>query len=212
MCYSAKVSLLSFSVGIFFSFLLTQSSNKFHNLLGYFLGFVSFMQFIEYLLWKHQVCDDSHKNISLLGMILNHLQPVVLGFITLFFYNKNIPALLTIMGVYLLVIVPYSLQFVSDLRCSTKQCGSTDPHIVWNWNNMKYNEIVYYTFLATFVGIGILGMPSPQGALFSFGAVSTYVLSNLVYDRKVMGSLWCFWTAFIPAILYLNEKIGLTPF
>ncbi len=72
---------------------------------------------------------------------------------------------------------------------------------------MKNNEIVYNIFLGTFAGIGMLGMPMPQGALFSAGAVSTYMLSSLVYERKVMGSLWCFWTAFIPAILYVNEKI-----
>jgi hypothetical protein len=77
---------------------------------------------------------------------------------------------------------------------------------------MKYKEIVYYVFLATFVLVGLFGMPFTNGLLFSSGAVLTYALSTLIYERKVMGSLWCFYTAFIPFLLYTNSKLKLFMF
>jgi hypothetical protein len=77
---------------------------------------------------------------------------------------------------------------------------------------MNYNEIVYYVFLATFVLVGMFGMPFTTGLLFSSGAVLTYTISLLMYERKVMGSLWCFYTAFIPFFIYLNSKVKLFSF
>lgn len=203
MCYSAQISLLTFSIGFGFSALLTQSGLKFHRLLGWFLGYVSLMQLIEYLLWNHQICDDYNKSISILGMVLNHLQPVILAILTGSFYFKQIPVLIGVVIAYLTVIIPYSLQFTSDLQCSMQQCGSTDPHIVWNWNTLKHSNFVYLVFLAAFVLVGLCGMPSNSGAMFASVAVFSYTLSALIYDRKVMGSLWCFWTAFMPAVIYL---------
>ena len=49
------------------------------------------MQLIEYLLWKHKViCDQYNINISTVGSILNHSQPIVLyGLIKYFRKNKN---------------------------------------------------------------------------------------------------------------------------
>jgi hypothetical protein len=205
MCYSAEVSLLAFGIGAGFSALLALSGQKFYRLLGYFLGFVSLMQLIEYLLWMHPVCDTFNKSVSVLGMILNHLQPVVLALVTGLLYSTRVPALLAIVAAYLAVIIPYSLQFTSDLQCSTRQDGATDPHLVWNWNILDSSWLAYAAFLAAFVGIGLVGMPATEGALFALVSVLTYGLSWLVYDRRVMGSLWCFWTAFIPAVIYLKQ-------
>lgn len=203
MCYSAEVSLLSFAMGAGFSTLLFFSERPFHRLLGAFLGFVSLMQFIEYLLWMHPICDTYNKTVSVVGMILNHSQPIVLALLTGLFYRKNIGILLGIVAAYTAIIIPYSLQYTSDLQCTTRLCGATDPHLVWNWNSLKYNYPVYYAFLATFVGVALVGMPSLEGISFAIGATATYGLSSLIYERKVMGALWCFWTAFVPAGIYL---------
>ena len=206
MCYSAPISLATFSLGFGFSVLLTQSADRFQMLMGYFLGFVSLMQFIEYLLWKHPICDDYNKTVSVIGMFLNHLQPVVLALLTGAVYGKNLGVLTLLTMSYLVVIIPYSLQFTSDLQCSTKQCEG-NPHLVWQWNTLQYSDAVYAVFLATFAGVGLYGMPSGTGALFSTVAVASYMLSGWIYDRKVMGSLWCFWTAFVPAILYGKSRL-----
>lgn len=205
MCYSAPVSLLTFTLGFGFSVLLTFQKDTFNRLLGYFLGFVSLMQLIEYLLWIHPVCDNYNKTLSVAGMVLNHLQPVVLAVITGLLYGKQIPALLTISVLYLAAIIPYSLQFTTDLQCTSRQCGATDPHLVWNWNTLKHSRWTYLIFLASFVGIGLLGMPSSEGRMFALVSVVTYTLSTWIYDRKVMGSLWCFWTALLPPLIYVTN-------
>ena len=119
MCYSAEVSLITFIIGFGFSILLTTRTHKYHKLLGYFLGFVALMQFIEFLLWRHQICDTYHKSLSVLGMILNHAQPVILAVVTAYIYRKNITALVIITLIYLVVIIPYSAQYTSKLHCST---------------------------------------------------------------------------------------------
>ena len=80
MCFSAEVSLGSFIIGIVFSIILFfQTKFQDYRIVSIFLGFVSLMQLIEYFLWKHQKCDNINKNLSYLGMILNHSQPIVLG-------------------------------------------------------------------------------------------------------------------------------------
>jgi hypothetical protein len=89
MCYSANASIVSFTFGVIGSLLCVSLGSVKDKILGFFLFFVSFMQGIEYLLWKHQICDNYNKFISVLGMILNHLQPIVLGLLVILF-NTNL--------------------------------------------------------------------------------------------------------------------------
>jgi hypothetical protein len=207
MCYSPEVSLFTFSICLGFSILLFFNNNPFHKLLGLFLGFVSLMQGIEYLLWTFQECNSFHKNISVIGMILNHLQPVILALVTGSIYRKNIPILLLISLFYLAIIIPYSLQFTRDLHCTQPQCGN--PHLIWNWNILPYSSPVYIIFLASFILIARFGMPDVEGILFATGALISYISSSLLYSRNTMGALWCFWTAFAPAAIYLNSQFQL---
>ena len=162
MCYSAEVSLITFTIGFGFSILLMMRKHKFHKLLGYFLGFVSLMQFVEFLLWRHQICDTYHKSLSVLGMILNHAQPIILALVTGYIYGQNINVLALITLIYLAVIIPYSAQYTTALQCSTVIPGSGNPHLVWNWNIMSYSNVVYSVFLAIFVGIALFGMPPSE--------------------------------------------------
>ena len=95
------------------------------------------MQGIEYLLWTHQKCDNYNRFVSILGMILNHLQPFVLGLIILF-CNKHLIHTKLIMFLYLLLIIPYSIQFLFNKKsqCTIK---NTENHLSWKWNLMNYN-------------------------------------------------------------------------
>lgn len=209
MCYSAEISLGTFIAGFIGSCLLLFDDSKFYKLVGLFFGFVSFMQLIEYLLWKHQNCDNYHKTLSIIGMILNHLQPVVLGIITWLFYRTNGHIIMAIIAAYLSVIIPYSLNYVreTNLHCTTPTSGN--PHLIWNWNNKIDSGIIAYSiFLFTFIIIALVGInPLRNGIQFSIGAFLTFGLSILIYDRSVIGSLWCFWVVFIPAILLLKNRI-----
>jgi nicotinamide riboside transporter PnuC len=88
MCFSPEASIRSLLAGVFGSLLCISLGTTKDKIVGYFLGFVSLMQGIEYLLWKHQKCDNYNKVISITGMILNHLQPFILGVIVLILNPK----------------------------------------------------------------------------------------------------------------------------
>ena len=114
MCFSEQASIRSLLAGLIGSGLCVSLGTVSDKIVGYFLGFVSLMQGIDYLLWRHQKCDMYNRVISVLGMILNHLQPFVLGIVVLLLnpknqYNKTI---MSLMIIYLIVIVPYSYQFI----------------------------------------------------------------------------------------------------
>jgi len=178
-----------------------------YQLIGMFLGFVSIMQLIEFLLWKHQICDNYHKALSISGMILNHLQPVVFGVLTWLIFRKNGIAIAVILAAYLSIIVPYSAQYLENknLHCTTTRCNN--PHLIWNWNTMEYGGIAYIIFVLTLIAISIVGIvPLKYGILTGAISVVTYGISHLLYDRYAVGALWCFWTAFIPVgiLTYIN--------
>jgi hypothetical protein len=211
MCYSAPVSLATFLVGTGFSALLYTLGAPFYRLVGLFLGFVSLMQGIEFLLWRHQVCDTTHKALSIAGMILNHLQPLVLIALTYAIYRRNGPALLALAALYTAVIIPYSAQYfrADRLQCTKpaeSDCGN--PHLIWNWNRLPFADPVYLLFLTTFVLTALLGFGSIRdGAGFAVTAVITYAASHLFYPRPAVGALWCFWVALFPLAMYIHVRL-----
>lgn len=210
MCFSANVSLATFLLGGIGSYLVWSLGTAFDRIIGVFMGFVSLMQGIEYILWKNHECNRSNKLVSIVGMWLNHLQPLVLGGLVLGLSPRATYTtwIQLIMVLYTAVIVPYSLQFQdkANLQCTTPQPGN--PHLVWNWNGMSYWSVVYTLFLITISLIAILGMPTlTQGAVCAFIAVITFLLSSLFfYKRAVVGALWCFFVVFLPAIYYILRR------
>jgi hypothetical protein len=211
MCYSANASIVSFTFGVIGSLLCVSLGSVKDKIIGFFIFFVSFMQGIEYLLWKHQICDNYNKFISVLGMILNHLQPIVLGLLVILF-NTNLSRtklrwIYFFMATYLIVIIPYSIQFLqnSNSLCTIKNKETT--HLQWNWNIMKYHNFVYIVFLLTFCALFLLGLPKLRdGIIASLVTVITYSTSSYFYPQKNFGAIWCFYVVFIPAIGYLLRK------
>ena len=211
MCFSPEASIRSLLAGVFGSFLCISLGTTKDKIVGYFLGFVSLMQGIEYLLWKHQKCDNYNKVISIIGMILNHLQPFILGVIVLILNPKsaNYGIILSLMVFYLIVFIPYSYQFLKmkGTLCTIKGKSSTDKHehLIWQWNNLPYSKFCYLIFLFVMCSIFILGIPNKKSGLY-FAAIAaiTYGTSIIFYPREVAGALWCYYTAYIPFLYYLS--------
>jgi len=207
MCFSKEVSLTTFSLGFVFSIILyfrTKLTDI--KIIALSLLYVSLMQFVEFLLWMNQNCDELNKTISYVGMALNHLQPVVLAGLILYMSKKpNTIGIIIVTLVYLSVFIPYSLEYknIEDLRCSVKREGN--PHIVWNWNNLKNNMYVYALFLSAIVILPFLGFASKSIAYnASAYLIISFTISLLVYERyEAIGSTWCLFTALVPPILVL---------
>ncbi len=124
MCFSPLASLSTFLIGIIGAILTITLGTSTDKLVGLFFGFVSSMQGIEFLLWENQTCNQMNKIVSVLGMVLNHLQPIVLSILILLL-NKDLPLItkqIIILStvIYAIVITAYSLQFKSDDGCTIK--------------------------------------------------------------------------------------------
>lgn len=205
MCFSERASIVSFFFAIIGSLLLISLDSVNNKIIGYYFIYVSFMQFIDFLLWRHQVCDDYNRMISLMGMLLNNSQPIVLGMIILLFNPKHQNIIVGLMLLYLCVIIPYSIPFVTDkkLQCTLK---GKENHLLWNWNLLKYNEIMYFIYLFVVCGLFIYGLTNYKiGFISAFIAIITYVSSLFLYAQKYVGTIWCYYSVFIPIISYLLQ-------
>jgi hypothetical protein len=208
MCFSADVSLGTFISGIICSVLCFSLGTPESKIIGMFFGFVIFMQLIEYLLWKHQECDSINKNLTIAGMVLNHLQPIVL-FLVVILFNKNIPSnnlkiMLIAVLIYTVSIICYSLQFKND--CTNKS-NPNNSHLIWKWNNMDYASIIYLVFLSVMMLVTYLGMPAHK-VVNTMVVLISFIVSAIIYGKQeVAGALWCFFAAFAPLIYFLTQKI-----
>lgn len=208
MCFSPEASIQSFTVGLIGAFLCVSLGSITDKIIGYFLGFVSLMQGVEYLLWKHQTCDDINRTLSILGMVLNHAQPLVLGFLILMLNPKvnYVKTIMTLMIIYSLVIIPYSMTYVREKKCTLK--SQEHGHLVWEWNNMKHARIRYFTFICVLCLIFILGMPNMIfGIIAALGTVISYMTSKIIYPSDVVGALWCYYVAFLPFLYFILRVI-----
>lgn len=194
MCFSEKASLIALVTGLTSSLLCYSVGKPDYKIVGLFFAFVTLMQVVEYLLWRHQVCDAYNKMVSFVGMLLNHLQPVVL-FTLLWYFNK--PTDIRVLLVYLLFIIPWSLR---DVGCTLK---GHDSHLVWDWNQQRHRHIVYGVFVITMSLMAYKGLGS-YAALY---VLVTHILTHLVYPSSYsIGSLWCFFVVVSPLIYMLKNK------
>lgn len=206
MCFSERASILSFFFGMIGSLLLISLGGVNNKIIGYYFIYISFMQIIDFLLWRHQKCDDYNRMISLLGMLLNHSQPIILGMIILLFNPIHQNIILSLMLVYLCAVIPYSLPFVTNkkLQCTLK---GQENHLLWNWNLMKYKKIMYSIYLFVVCGLFIYGLTNFKiGSFVAFIAIITYVSSLFLYAQKYVGTIWCYYAVFLPIISYLFQR------
>jgi hypothetical protein len=211
MCFSPEISLITFIIGIvgaYLSFSLNTPSDK---IIGLFFGFVSLMQGIEFILWKNKTCNETNKTFTSLGLILNHLQPIIL-FILILLLNKNLSyqkknIIYLCVIIYSIVIILYSSQFKLQNECTSKNKSN---HLDWNWNNLSYKYIAYGVFLITLFMLFLVGIPNEKyGIILSLITVLSYIFSFFIYKNKnVIGSLWCFFSSLFPIFWFIIRKFN----
>jgi len=209
MCYSAEVSLITLTVGLIGSAFVYTLDSAYDRILGLFLGYVSLMQGVELILWNHQKCDIFHKKISVLGMLLNSGQPLILGFLILALSNRKEYRLeiIGIMFLYSLYCIYLIYAYKENLQCT--QPRANDPHLVWNWTILDSWRIDWTIYITTACLISILGMPTlNQGILLATFYLFSMIISIIVYPRQNMGAMWCFFTSLVPPFYYFLRKAG----
>ena len=210
MCFSPLASITTFIIGIIGAILCFRMGTSTDKLIGLFFGFVSSMQGIEFILWKNQECNMINKVATILGMILNHMQPIILSILIILLNDnlsqttKQIIILSTI--IYTIVITSYSIQFINDKDgCTLK---NEHVHLKWDWTSMNYN-IVYLLFLFMLIFLFYVGTPDRNsGIILSIISLISYIFSYFIYSKKnVVGSLWCFFASFTPILWFIYRNL-----
>jgi hypothetical protein len=194
MCFNEQVSITTYIVGIIGCINLYFNYNL--KVEAIFLAWIVQIQLIEYFLWTNQSCNQDNINVTKVGIIINHLQPVVLWFSILLLSTYELPDYVNgIMVVYLLFTYFYTKNVFLD-KCTLKEKN----HLIWQWNLGEYKEIYYLFFLLCIDLLLINGVDN--GKIFAILATVSYILSVIIYgNEKSIGSMWCFFGAFIPWIL-----------
>jgi len=209
MCFSAEVSIATLIIGLIGSTAVYTLGTIFDRIVAIFIAYVSLMQGIEWILWNNQSCDAFHKQISVLGMLLNAGQPIVLGLVALLmspranYYKLYI---ILIMLLYSIFVSFFFAQYKDNLQCTTPR--PNDPHLVWNWTILPYYYVSWFMYIITVIFISLLGMPTlNRGILFAGATTASMITSILVYPRQNMGAMWCFFAVFTPIIYYAYRTI-----
>jgi hypothetical protein len=210
MCYSKEVSITTFLIGVSFSALLIFRGPTDDKIVGLFLAYISFMQAFEYLLWSNQKCDDVNKNISLTAMFFLHLEPVVLAAIALLLspIQSTKPVILLLVAIYAFIAIPFTQQYLrAEPECTLRK--EPDPHLFWPWTAKPKSLQMYVIFAGLLSIIPILSLrDKAYGYTTGFLAMFTFVVSGIVYKREFVGSMWCFFGSFVPALLYFLRARG----
>jgi len=205
MCFSEEVSFATLIIGLLGSSLVYTLGSASDHIIAFFIGYVSLMQGVEWILWKHQTCDSFHKKISVLGMLLNTAQPLILGVLVLLIsprssYYKS--SLISVMILYSLYSIFFVSQYKDTLQCTNPR--SDDPHLVWNWTIMPYYYVSWFIYIFTVIIISLLGMPTLKaGILFAVTVTASMITSIFLYPRQDMGAMWCFFSVFAPPLYYI---------
>lgn len=219
MCFNENISLLTYLTGLSGSAALL-TKNKIPESLFY--GWVVQMQLVDYFLWKNQPCEITEKNkicnkdelvncnkannnTTTAGIIINHLEPLVLFIGIMLFSNKTLPiSIIILFIIFMIFLLFYTINVFSqddeDNLCTTVT-EESDPHLHWKWNYEEYNFIVYFFFVIILVLLSYYGLE--KGYINALVVTIGFAISKYIYGTKrSTGSMWCFIAAFAPWLLY----------
>jgi len=203
MCFNYESSIAALIVGLAGSIALFRLGSINDKILGAFFGYVALMQGIDALLWKHQTCDDFHKNVTSLGMTLNLTQPLVLA-ILIFMFNPKLKygtSIAVIFIIYLLCFICFINKNHGMSFCTTPR--KDDPHLVWNWTMFETRTRDWTIYLSALCLLLVLGLSSlVSGIIVAISFVLGATVSFVMYPRQSVGSIWCFLSALAPACMY----------
>ena len=202
MCYNKTVSIISYVVGLSNCYILFRRGYKIEAL---FYAYVIQMQLVEFLLWSNNKCNGMNKNITKIGIGLNHLQPIVLYYIVLY-YTKNIPDYIHYLVVmYIVLNVMYFMHNYKLLhKCTIGIVNKKE--LEWSIQYGKMTRF-YFIFVFMLAILCIVGMQK-HNYLNAFLLVFTFAISYVKYrDSKGVGTIWCIIAAYIPLLLNIIYTI-----
>jgi hypothetical protein len=200
MCYSKVASVRAAVIGFVSSFLLYNTSNDVvYKRLALFFAFVTLMQVYDAIYW-----DNNENNMNFIftkiGMITNHLQPVVLAFLL-----SDIVSLSTISRIILLMYIAfamvYSVEAFKKIQY-TKVTKESYPSLFWEWNSLPNAYAMYALFVITLTVIAMQLQP-PINYIMALVNILTFAFSKFKYKNTEVGRMWCKNVAYVPLFLLI---------
>lgn len=210
MCYSKDLSLSSLSFGIFSSLILINygniKSSETNKAIGYFFLFVTLMQLVEYFLWIDQSCSNGFNKLgSVIGPILNHLQPVVLLIIaSVFLEPANLISTNIIIPANIIYLIYTAYEYIKYISNPANLCIKTNncDHLDWTWKK-DFN----YSFYFAISFINIANFYTNTNLMVSFGLSYLLLLVSIFNFNQNIGEFWCLMVTGIPLINLFMENI-----
>ena len=214
MCYSFKTSILSYMLGMIsgiFAILTNQI------VLGILILTYSQMQLAEMLIW-HGI-DTNNENLNKFGtsygkyLLATHNIAIGLGILLYIHFVKKqkleikdfIPLIVAILFFIFIFIIYYlpnnyeHLTYPLDKSCvDVDKCQNPNNRLKWPWPHDWYIYSYIISLILLFIYIRPLNSMIWLGAMFTI----TFIYM-LVFNKKVVGSLWCFSTAILAPILVI---------
>jgi len=207
MCFSAKASILTFTIGAVGSLLLMKYGNpkfaKENIIFGIFLLFIAGIQFMDFLFWidlKNKL--GINKITTIIGPLFNIGQPFILYIVKLLYFqpinifsmkNFNLPVFILNMLYLINLLISYN-HFLSTSSLVT---GTSNGHLSWPW--IKYANPQYYLIL---LAINIFYLTNFNYSLVLFLITYLFLALSVVFFSYNTGELWCFFGAFIPLLMF----------
>ena len=207
MCYSKEVSIITYGIGTVTSIMLYKRNNISLKINGILFLFVTQMQLIDYFIWKNNKCNKFNLDVSHIGTILNHFQPVIL-YIAIKYFNKKLDdkrkiILDAVFVIYLASLLHYS-KGIYPLAC-TEVTPESDPYLKWDWNYKK-NASFYLIFMAVIVLFQYIGLEKPYNIFITLAIIISIIGTKMITkDKKAFGLMWCWFSAFLPLILIILD-------
>ena len=213
MCFNAGTSLAAFAFGATCSAIMLhkyyQDRRPYILVFGVLLFFVSCMQLIEYVLWRHPACGSVNRVASLAIIGVLALQPLSKILLSLWLFrdtmtlrNKRLAR-----GLLVLLLGTMTAWFLRA-RATPRLCSRKDSsscRLQWAPMSVLFERvhpaIVLACFAAYFLGISIAwggeAANSPSySLLFGVGTLMLALMIAYVHKRglfyTIFGSMWCF--------------------
>jgi hypothetical protein len=189
-----------------------QSNTPMFQQLGMFYGFVSLMQLYDIIFWDSLKTNggftQTNKITTMIAMITNHLQPLVLAYLISRITTLHTHSIWITM-VYAVIALIYSTDVgrTLDYTVVTKK---SQPSLHWKWNTPNEpiipNRMMYGLFLITMV-IVVFELPSPIRYIVLSTIVLTFAFSFYVYKSTLVGRMWCYIGAYMPLLIWGSQWV-----
>lgn len=205
MCYTASTSVKAFIIGCLSSLCLISQKSADYKIIGWFFMFIILMQLYDAIFWTNPAPSNINRLATKAATITNHLQPIVLCLLILYFKGKITDKSRMLIWIYAISIIVYTMYGWNTLTY-TEVTQRSNPSLDWRWNHFNGAPFVYALFLGSFVYL-FMNELKEGGLITSILCILTFLFSVMKYQIKgASGRFWCYFAAFCPLIVFLSSK------